>query len=70
MMYVSYCTNTKLSEKMSSIIQSNSFCSDIKKLSSVFQTSSCEAFHSVVNNFALKSAAFRYNGLLGSRAID
>ena len=62
-MYFSYCTDTKASERISSIIQNKSFCADVKKLSPVFQTSTCEAFHSVVINFAPKSTAFTYNGM-------
>lgn len=56
-----FCVDTKASEKISSI---KYFCTDVKKLSPVFQTSICEAFHSVVINFAPKSTAFTYNGML------
>lgn len=57
-------SDTKASEKISSIINNKYFCSDVKKLSPVYQTSICEAFHSVVINFAPKSTAFTYNGML------
>ena len=57
-------SDTKASEKISSIIHNKYFRSDVKKLSPVYQTSICEAFHSVVINFAPKSTAFTYNGML------
>ena len=56
--------DTKASEKISTIIQKKSFCSDVAKLSPVYQTATCEAFHSVVINFAPKFTAFCYNGML------
>lgn len=56
--------HTKVSEKISSVIQNKYFCKDVKKLSPVHQTSICEAFHSVIINFAPKSSAFTYNGML------
>lgn len=55
--------DTKASEKISSIILNKRFCSGVQKLSPVYQTSTCEAFHSVVNNFAPKSTAFTYDGM-------
>jgi solute carrier family 8 (sodium/calcium exchanger) len=41
----------------------------VKKLSPVHQTSICEAFHSVLINFAPKSSAFTYNGMLARYLI-
>lgn len=57
-------TDTKASEKVSTIIQNKRFCADVKKLSPLYQTSACEAFHSVVIHYAPKSTAFSYNGML------
>ena len=62
--YYCFYIDTKASEKLSSIIQNRRFCGDVKKLSPLYQTSACEAFHSVVINFAPKSTAFTYNGML------
>ena len=56
--------DTKPSEKISSLIQNKRFCSDVKKMSPLYQTHICEAFHSVVNHYALKSNAFGYKGML------
>ena len=61
--------DTKASEKLSELLQNKLFCSDVTKLSPKYQTSACEAFHSVVINFAPKSIAFTYNGML-SRYSD
>ena len=55
--------DTKASEKISAIIQKKVFCSAVRKMSPVYQTSGCEAFHSVINQFAPKSNAFSYNGM-------
>ncbi len=46
------------------MIHNRSFCADLMKLSPQYQTYACEAFHSVVNQFAPKSTAFTYNGML------
>ena len=54
--------DTKVSEKISFIIQNKAFCTGVK-LSPKYQTSSCEAFHSVIINFAPKLTAFSYNGM-------
>ncbi len=52
------------SEKLSALLENKLFCSGVMKFSPQYQTSSCEAFHSVVINFAPKSTAFTYNGML------
>ena len=62
-------TDTKASEKISALIQNKPFCKDVMKLSPHYQTSACEAFHSVVIHFAPKSTAFTYNGML-SRYVE
>ena len=56
--------DTKASEKVSALILNKSFCQDVKKMSPKYQTSACEAFHSVVIHFAPKSTAFSYMGML------
>ena len=56
--------DTKASEKVSAIIQNKAFCRDVMKLSPQYQTSTCEAFHSVIIHFAPKSTAFTYKGML------
>jgi hypothetical protein len=61
--------DTKASEKLSAIVCNKNFCCDVKKLSPVHQTSKCEAFHSLVNNFSPKSTAFSYHGML-SRSVS
>ena len=64
MSVVFYTIDTKASEKVSAIIQNKAFCRDVMKLSPQYQTSTCEAFHSVIINFAPKSTAFTYKGML------
>ena len=46
--------DSKASEKLSSLISNNLLCKDITRLSPLYQTSSLEAFHSVVIHFAPK----------------
>ena len=54
---------TKACEKVVKIITSPYLRSDVKKLSPAVQTSSVEAFHSVVNHFAPKMLSFTYEGM-------
>ena len=54
---------TKASVKLSKIIESPYLSTDVKKLSSDFQTSNIEAYHSVVNQFAPKMFSFTYEGI-------
>ena len=56
--------DTKASEKLSKIITNTAFCRDVGMLSPFYQTSRCEAFHSVVIHFAPKSTGFSYKGML------
>ncbi|KAI8495211.1 hypothetical protein Bbelb_271970 [Branchiostoma belcheri] len=56
--------NTKASVKLSSIITKKSLLKDIRKLSPKYQTAHLEAFHSTINHFAPKWAAFFYMGML------
>ncbi len=67
--YHKYCIfitliDTKASEKLSAIILNKHFCTDMKKISPVHQTSKCEAVHSLLITFAPKSMAFSYYGML------
>ena len=55
---------TKSSEKVIDLITNGRFCNAVCKMSPAYQTSSLEAFHSVVNHFAPKSVAFSYEGML------
>lgn len=68
-MNILYPIDTKASVKISAIICNKNFCKDVMKLSPVYQTSKCEAFHSLVNNFAPKSVAFSFHGML-SRSVQ
>ena len=62
-------SDTKASDKISSVILNKYFCSNVKQLSPLHQTSICEAFLGVVNIFAPKSTAFTYNGMLARYGI-
>ena len=57
-------TDTKESEKLIAIINNKRLCNDIAKLSTSAQTSSLEAFHSLINQYAPKQQAFSYLGML------
>jgi solute carrier family 8 (sodium/calcium exchanger) len=56
--------DTKASEKITALITKPAFCSDMVKLSPVYQTSRLEAFHSLIIHFAPKSTAFSYQGIM------
>ena len=58
------CTDTKASEKISAIISNKAFCSDVTKLSPLYQTSYLKAYYSVVIHFVPKSTALMYIGML------
>lgn len=51
--------HTEASEKICAVISNTRFCNDVSKMSPHYQTSSLEAFHSVVNQFAPKSSLMR-----------
>jgi len=51
-------------EKLSTLLTKTRLVNDIKKLSPLRQTSSVEAFHSLIIQFAPKSAAFSFKGML------
>ena len=63
-------TGTKVCEKVLKIITSTYLRSDVRKLSSGMQTSSVEAFHSVVNHFAPKLLSFSYEGMCSRYVIS
>ena len=59
-----YSSGSKENEKLDNVVTSTRPLSDIKKLSLSYQTSSLEAYYSVVNHFAPKQSAFCYRILL------
>lgn len=56
-------TGSKACEKLRDIVSSKYLIKDMRKLSSYYQTSSLESYHSVVNHFAPKLLAFSYTGI-------
>ena len=52
--------DSKASEEISALILNSKLKKDIAKVSPIYQTSSLEAFHSVIIHFAPKSTAFSY----------
>lgn len=56
-------TDSKASEKLTDLLTNAYLCKDITRLSPVHQTSSLEAFHSVVIHFAPKYVPFSYHGM-------
>ena len=51
---------SKASEKLNDVVTNTRLLTDMKKLSPNHQTSSLEAYHSVINHFAPKLLAFSY----------
>jgi len=51
-------------EKLSTLLTNSRLVKDVKKLSPLRQTSSVEAFHSLIIQFAPKSAAFSFKGMM------
>ncbi|XP_061190950.1 uncharacterized protein LOC133199083 [Saccostrea echinata] len=60
---------TKVMEMLGTIVNSRQMKKDIPMLSSSFQTSSVEAFHSVINQFAPKMYKFSYFGMQSRLAL-
>ena len=50
--------------KVDKILTNNMVLSDVEKLSSRYQTSTLEAFHSVISHFTPKSVVFPFIGML------
>jgi len=59
-----FVPNTLAWQKLSTLLTSSRLVSDVRKLSPLQQTSSVEAFHSLIIQFAPKSAAFSYKGMM------
>ena len=59
----SCCAGSKASEKLDGVVTNTRLLQDMKKLSPLYQISSLEAYHSVVNHFAPKLLAFSDNGM-------
>lgn len=57
-----FYTGSKAYEKLSDVILSTQLHKNMEKFSSTYQTSSLEAYHSVVNHFAPKLLAFHIQG--------
>nr|KAG5701329.1 hypothetical protein BaRGS_006103 [Batillaria attramentaria] len=55
---------TKLSAKLTDILESRQMMKDVPMLSTGPQTASVEGFHSVLNHFAPKMYGFSYSGIL------
>ena len=62
-MYLYFALDSKASEKLSTLLTNSHLCKDICRLSPVYQTSSLEAFHSVILHFAPKYVPFSYHGM-------
>ena len=56
-------SGTKALVKVEEMINKTRLCNDVKKLSSMYQTSDLESFHSVINHFAPKMYAFSFHGM-------
>ena len=56
-------TDTKSSEKLTTLLTNNFLCKDLLRLSPHYQTSSLEAFHSVIIHFAPKYVPLSYLGM-------
>lgn len=58
-----FISGTKVMEKLELIVNSRQMKRDIPMLSPSFQTSSLEAYHSIINQFAPKMYKFSYFGM-------
>ena len=62
-MYFLFYIDTKDSVTLTKIITSTHMCKDVRRLSPIHQTSSLEAFHSLILHFAPKNLALSYKGM-------
>lgn len=63
MLFHSQYVDSKASDKVSSLLSSTQLINDVTRLSPTYQTSSLEAYHSVIIHFAPKYAALSYQGM-------
>ena len=59
-----FLLDTNQSEKLLSIINNTRLCNDIAKLSTSWQTSNLEAYHSLIIQYAPKNTSFSYHGMI------
>lgn len=57
-------SGSKAAVKVEDIVWGKHLCSAIRKMSTGFQTSTLESFHSVINHFAPKMISYSYYGQL------
>ena len=57
------CVDTKSSERLTALVTNKLICKDMTRLSPLHQTSSLEAFHSVIIHFAPKYVALSHQGM-------
>ena len=56
-------SGTKALSKVEDYVLNPRLCKDVRKLSTTFQTSDLEAFHSLINQFAPKMFSFSFHGM-------
>ncbi|XP_064637203.1 uncharacterized protein LOC135493645 [Lineus longissimus] len=61
--------STKVTEKVNALLTNKRLQTDVKKLSPLHQTSSVEAFHSLIVHFCPKSTHFSYLGMKSRLAL-
>lgn len=59
-----YSIGTLPCERLLMLLMGNRLLKDVEKLSSSYQTSAIEAFHSLILRFAPKNVAFPFIGML------
>lgn len=63
-LYIYHFLGTKACEKVVDLINNTRLLRDVKKLSTLHQTSNLEAFHSLVCQFAPKMGVYSFRGML------